>query len=115
MAGDGHKELNPIAFAVAVIIAPLSMVFGCSYIVDTLPYISALLKGSLAFVGNTEDQQEMAPKGALVHHPKDNFPLWCDSVELFRRYENTIFSHGATTSVKSDIHKRWRIPFDGVR
>ena len=46
-----------------------------SAIVDTLPYGSALLEESLAFIGNVADPQEMAPKRALVRHPKDPLPL----------------------------------------
>ena len=42
-AGDGRRELKFVAFAVAATIAPLSMVFGCGAIVDTLPYGSAFL------------------------------------------------------------------------
>ena len=82
-AGDGRRAFNPMAFAAAATIAPLSMVFGCGVIVDTLPYGSPLLQESLAFMGSTDDQQDMAPKGALVRHPKDPFPSWRDSAELF--------------------------------
>ena len=45
-----------MAFAVVATIVPLSMVFECGVIVDTLPYGSTLLKESLAFVGSVEDQ-----------------------------------------------------------
>ena len=60
-----------MAFAAAATIEPLSMVFGCNAILDTLPYGSALLEESLAFIGNVEDPQKMAPRHALVRHPKD--------------------------------------------
>ena len=57
-AGDGRKELIPVAFAAAATIEPSSMVFGCSAMVDTLPYGSALLKESLTFMGmlNTHEK-----------------------------------------------------------
>ena len=51
-----------IAFAAAATIATLSMVFGCGALVDTLPYGSALLEESLAFMSNVEDSEQMAPK-----------------------------------------------------
>ena len=59
------------------------MVFGCGAIVDTLPYVFALLEELLAFMGGVEDQWEMAPKGALVHYSKDPLPPWRDSTDLF--------------------------------
>ena len=74
------------------------MVFGCSAIVDTLPYVSALLKESLAFMESVEDQWEMAPKGALVHHPKDHLLPWHDSATLFRRCKDIVFSQFYNTS-----------------
>ena len=40
----------------AATIAALSMVFGCGVFIDTLPYRSALLEKSLAFMGSVEDQ-----------------------------------------------------------
>ena len=74
LAGDGRRELILVAFAAAAIITPLSMVFGCGAIVDTLPYGSVLLKESLAFMVSTDDQRDMAPKDVLVRHPKDFLP-----------------------------------------
>ena len=56
-------------------VAPVSMVFGCGAIMDTLPYAVTLLEESFAFIGSFQDQQEIAPKGALVHHPKNAHPL----------------------------------------
>ena len=50
-AGDGCREFIPVAFAATTTITPLSMGFGCGPIVDTLPYGSALLEESLAFMG----------------------------------------------------------------
>ena len=65
----------------ATTITPLSMVFGCGAFVDTLSYDSALLEESLAFMGSVEDQWEITPQSALVHHPKDSFLPWRDSTE----------------------------------
>ena len=76
-------ELIPVAFTAAAIITPLSMVFGCGAIVDTLPYGSTLLEESLAFMRSTDNQRDMALKGTLVRHPKDLLPYWRDSAELF--------------------------------
>ena len=81
-----------MAFAAAATIIPLFMVFGCGAIVDTLPYGSALLEESLAIMGSTYDQRDMAPKGALVRHPKDSLHPWRDSAKLFRRCENISLS-----------------------
>ena len=72
-----------MAFAATATIAPLSMVFGCGAIVDTLPYGSTLLEESLAFMGSIDDQRDMAPKNVLVCHSKDPLPPWRDSAELF--------------------------------
>ena len=80
---DGHRELIHVAFMAAPAIATLSKVLGCDAIVDTLSYAFILWEESLAFIGSVEDQREMAPKGALVHHPKDSLPPWCDSADLF--------------------------------
>ena len=44
------------------------MVFGCGVVVETLPYGSALLEESLAFMESVEDQRKMAPHSTLVHH-----------------------------------------------
>ena len=95
-AGDGRKELSPVAFAAAATIASLPMVFGCGALVDTLPYGSALLEESLAFMSNAEDSEQMAPKDTLVCHPKDPLPPWRDSLELLRRCENIILSFTPT-------------------
>ena len=100
--GNGHRELIHVAFAAAATIAPLSMVFGCGAFVDTLFYGSVLLKESLAFIGNAEDQQEMAPKNSLMCHPKDPLLLWGDSTEPLRRCEDIILSLASTTSVILD-------------
>ena len=102
-AGDGRKELIPVAFAAAATIAPLSMVFGCGAMVDTLPYGSALLEELLAFMGSTDDQRDMVPKGALVCHPKDPLPPWRDSAELFRRCEDIVHSLTPRTPVIPDV------------
>ena len=59
MVGDGRREVIIVAFATATTITPLSMVFGCGAIVDTLPYGSILLEESLAFMMNVEDSWEM--------------------------------------------------------
>ena len=58
-----------MALAAAATIAPLSMVFGCGAIVDTLPHVTILLEDLLAFMGSIEDQLEMALRGVLVHIP----------------------------------------------
>ena len=91
-AGDGRWELILVAFAAATTIAPLSMIFRCGVIVDTLPYGSALLEEALAFMGSIDNQRDIAPKGALVRHPKDSLPPWRDSAELFCRCENIVLS-----------------------
>ena len=45
----------------------------------------------------------MAPKGALVRHPKDSLPSWRDSAELFRRCENIVLSPILRTPVIPDV------------
>lgn len=57
LAGHGYKEFIYVAFAAAATLAPLIMVFGCSAIVNTLPYSSALLEESLTFMGSVENQR----------------------------------------------------------
>jgi hypothetical protein len=47
------------------------MVFECDVFVDTLPYGYALLEESLAFMESLGIHLEMAPKDALMRHPKD--------------------------------------------
>ena len=91
-----------MAFAVAATVAPLSMVFGCGVVVDTLSYGSALLEELLAIMGSVEDPQEMAPKDALVRHFQDPHPHWRDSAGLFRRCEDIVLSLASTTLVISD-------------
>ena len=59
---------------------------------DILPYGSALLEESLAFMGGMDDQRDMAPNNALVRHPKYPFPPWRDSAELFWRCKNIVLS-----------------------
>ena len=95
--GDGRKELIHVAFAAAATIAPLSMVFGYGALVDTLPYGSALLEESLAFMGCVEALQKKAPKDALVRYPKDLIPPWRNSPKLLRRCEDIILSPAPTT------------------
>ena len=82
-AGDGRKELIHVAFGMAATIKPLSMVFGYSVIVDTLPYAAALSEESLVFMGDIDDPRYMAPRRALVRHPKDPLHPWRDSSGLF--------------------------------
>ena len=91
-----------MAFAAAATIAPLSMVFGCGAIVHTLTYGCALLDKSLAFMGSTDDQRNMAPKGVLVRHPKDPLLPWHDSAELFRKCEDIVLSLTPRTLVILD-------------
>ena len=80
----------------------LSVVSGCSAIVDTLPYGSALLEESLAFMGDVEDPRDMTLRRALVGHPKDPLPPWRDSVGLFQRCDDIVLSLSSTTLVTSD-------------
>ena len=95
----------------AATIAALSMVFGCGVFIDTLPYRSALLEKSLAFMGSVEDQQEMAPQSALVCHPKDHLLPWRDSTKLLRRCE-TLSSLSILQHRSYQIaHQRWHTPF----
>ena len=56
LAGDGRMELIFVAFAATATIAPLSMVFGCGVVVNTLLYWSVSLEESLAFMESAEDQ-----------------------------------------------------------
>ena len=91
-----------MAFAAAATIEPSSMVFGCSAMVDTLPYGSALLEESLAFMGDVKDPREMALKRALMHHPKDTLPPWRDSFGLFQRCKDIVLSLGSTTPFVPD-------------
>ena len=79
-AGDGRRELIPVAFTAVATIAPLPMVFGCGTFVDTLPYGTTLLDEFLAFMASAEDQQEMVSQDTLVRHPKDPIPPWRDSL-----------------------------------
>ena len=50
----------------------------------------------------TEDQWKMTPKGALVHHPKDLLPPWRDSMELFWRCDDIVFTVRSTIPVIPD-------------
>ena len=102
VARDNRKELIHVAFAAAATIEPVSMISGCSAIVDTLPYGSALLEGSLAFMGDVEDPREMAPMNALVRHPKDPLPPWRNSLGWFQRCEDIVLSLSSTMPVISD-------------
>ena len=61
-------ELNHVAFAAAATIASLSMVFECGVVLGTLPYESALLEESLAFIGSVENQREIIPHSTFVPH-----------------------------------------------
>ena len=96
------------------------MVFGCSAIVDTLPYGSALLEESLAFMGDVEDPREMIPRQALVRHPKDLLLLWRDFVGLFQRCKDIVLSLISTIPIISDslfMLARpilWRPPNTGI-
>jgi hypothetical protein len=114
-AGDGRRELIPMAFAAAATITPSPMVFGCGAFVDTLPYDSALLEESLAFMGIVEDQQKMVSHDTLVHHPKNPlFPSY-DFLELLRRCENIILSFSSLRHQSYRIvHGHWRTPLCGV-
>lgn len=74
-----------MAFATATTIVPLSMIFGCGVIVDTLLYGSTLLEESLAFMENAKNQRKMTLNNTLVRHLKDLLSLWYDYTELFQR------------------------------
>ena len=100
--GDNHRAILHVAFAATAITTPLSIVFGCGAIVNTLPYGSALMKESPAYMGSTEDQREMAPKSASVRHPNDHFLPWRNSSKLFQRYEEIILFLRSTTLVIPD-------------
>ena len=91
-----------MAFAAAATIAQLSMILGCRVFIDTLPYGPALLEESLVYMGNVEDQQEMALQSALVRHPKYFLLSWRNSTELLWRCEDNILSLGFTTPVILD-------------
>ena len=92
-------ELGPIAFAAAATITPLYVVFGCGALVDRLPYGSALLEESLAFMGNAEDPQKMAP---TVRHPKDPFLLGAIPLS-YSGGVRTLSSLAPTTPLLPDI------------
>ena len=117
---DDHMEPISVAIAVAATIPPLSMVFGCGVTMDTLPYGSALLEVSLAFMGNTDNQWDMAPNDALVRHPMDPLPPLRDSARLFWRCEDIILSLSYTSRVIPDSPSKlahpilWRPPDAGI-
>ena len=119
-AGDGCREFIHVAFAAAATIAPLSMVFGCGVVLDTLPYGSALLEESLAFMGSADNQRQMAPHSTLVHHSQDPPPSWRDSAKLFQRCEDIVFCLASTTLVIPDSPSAlahpilWRPPGVGI-
>jgi hypothetical protein len=47
-------------------------------------------------MGDVEDPRDMAPRRALVLHPKDPLPPWHDSSGLFQRCEDIVLSLGST-------------------
>ena len=64
VSGDDRRKLILVAFVATATIVPLSMVFGCGTNFNTMPYDSALLEESLAFMGSAKDQHHMTSKGA---------------------------------------------------
>ena len=60
---------------------------------------------SLAFMRNVKHPREMAPRIALVYHPKDPLPLWRDSAGLFRRCGDIVFFLAPTTTVHGVLYK----------
>jgi hypothetical protein len=48
-------------------------------------------------MGDVEDPRDMAPRRALVLHPKDPLPPWHDSSGLFQRCEDIVLSLSSTT------------------
>ena len=91
-----------------------SMVSRCGVIVDTLPYGSVLLEVSLAFMGSRDDEHDMAPKVALVRHPKDPVPPWRYSAELFRRCKDIVLSLSLLGHQSYWMsYRHWHIPFYG--
>jgi hypothetical protein len=53
-------------------------------------------------MGSVEDQQERVSHDTLVRHPKDPLPLWRNSPELLRRYEDIILSLAPAPPVLPD-------------
>ena len=45
----------------------------------------------------------MAPKGALVQHPKEPLPPWGNFADPFQRCKDIVLSLGSTTLVILDI------------
>ena len=109
-AGDGRKEIIHVAFAATAIIEPLSMVFGCSAIVDTFSFGSALLEESFAFMRDVGDTREMAPRHALVRHPKDPLHPWHDSKDMRTLSSLLVLPYLSFRMV----HPRWHAPFCGA-
>ena len=64
-AGDGRRELIPVAFATTTTIASLFMIFGCGDTIGTLPCDFTLSEDIIAVLGNIEDQREMIPLASL--------------------------------------------------
>ena len=48
---------------------------------------------------NVQDPREIAPRNALVRHPKDLLPSWRDSADLFPKCADIVLSFGFTTTV----------------
>ena len=119
-ARDSRRKLIPVAFAAVATIAPLSMVFGWSSIMDKVPYISVLLEESLAFMGSVEDPREMAPRNVLIRHPKDLLSPWHVSAGLFQKCEDIVLFLSSTTPFITDIPSTlarpilWRPPDTGI-
>ena len=92
------------------------MVFGCGVIADTLPYGFALLEESLAFIGGTYDQRDMAPNNALVCHAKVPLPNGTIPLSYSVRCENIVLSLIPRTPVIPDASSTlahsilWRPP-----
>ena len=69
---------------------------------------------------STENQQEITPKGALVRHPNDHLPHWRDSIELFWRCEDIVFSPCFTLPVITNTPSPlahpipWCLPDEGI-
>ena len=112
-------ELILVTYVAAVTIASLSTVVGCGAILETSPYGAILLEKSLAFMGSVKDHREMAPRGALVRHPKDPPLSQNNSRGQFQSYSKgvKILSVLLVQQHHSYVipHRRWHIPFHGVR
>ena len=119
-AGDGRKELIPVAFASGAMTSAYDAMFGCSGLVADLPCGSTLFEETFAFMSGVAETHEHASVLSLTRHAKDPLPPWGTQWELTDRSQEIVATLDTPSALENSSTLllartiQWQPPDEGI-